>query len=186
MAGQLLQLARAAPPSPVPLMRAGRGGGDASFRTNGASPSRRHSATAVVTRHYRRAAPHPSPPPQRGAGIEESPASAFLSPTFSLAATPSPAPLMGAGWGGGDVVGSAARELSSRSGHRDFGRRPPTLACCLGRLIAEMQAERHIAAGGRRPRCGRPGPSLSLGVWHRGLAWSGRSSVVVLNRWWGV
>jgi hypothetical protein len=58
----------------------------------------------------------------------------------------------------------------------------PTLACCLGRLIAEMQAERHIEAGGRRPRCGRPGPSLSLGVWHRGLAWSGRSSVVVLNR----
>jgi len=32
-----------------------------------------------------------------------------------------------------------------------------------------MQAERHIEAGGRRPRCGRPGPSLSLGVWHRGL-----------------
>jgi len=23
---------------------------------------------------------------------------------------------------------------------------PPTLACCLGRLIAEMQAERHIEA----------------------------------------
>jgi hypothetical protein len=35
-----------------------------------------------------------------------------------------PAPLMGAGWGGGDVVGSAARELSSRLGRRDFaGRR---------------------------------------------------------------
>src|SRR6266436_2273331 len=74
------------------------------------------------------AGPYPNPPPlKRGAGIEESPASAFLSPTLSLAATPSPAPLMGAGWGGGDVVGSAARELSSRSGHRDFCGRPPTL-----------------------------------------------------------
>src|SRR5882724_11650997 len=86
----------AATPSPAPLMGAGRGGGDALFRTNGTSPSRRHSATAVVTRHYRRAAP-------RGAGIEESPASAFLSSTFSLADTPSPAPLMGAGRGGGDA-----------------------------------------------------------------------------------
>src|SRR5882724_931743 len=73
------------------------------------------------------AGPHPNPPPlKRGAGIEESPASAFLSPTFSLAATPSPAPLMGAGRGGGD----AFRTNGTSPSRRHSAVEPVTRHCC--------------------------------------------------------
>src|SRR4029077_17005710 len=71
-----------------------------------------------------------------------------------------PAPLMGAGWGGGDAFGCAAREVSSRLDHRDFaGRR--------GCRIAPQPPHPNpppLKRGGGDKRIWSAGFSLALGM----------------------